>query len=598
MSDEVLPNDEIDNAVENPGDPAPLRRPVDRTEILIVTGLIVGCLYLFGWGIGSYSLWDPWEPKYAQTVLEMTERGDYITPYYQGSVRWTKPILVYWAMMVPIYIGGNNELTARLPSVFAAMLGVLMLYYVVRRLFSRSAGVMAACVLATTPQYFYLARQSMPDMLLNMCIIGALGGFALGRFLDDRQRLHFFLGYVFLGLATLAKGPVAVAVVVATCGLFWLIDFNPRIHLHPRTGAAALWEMIKRYQVLPGIAIFAAVAAPWYLVMLYKHSTKFVEKAILYENIQRFSEPLRDHDGTVTYYFGTFFHGMYPWCGLLPIALCSAFFGVRAIDEKARRIWFFVSWFLGVFIIFSMAGTKLQHYLLPITPAFAVLIALVWDAYLRPNAPSWIRPALLTSALIVLITVRDFDIMGDKWLWDNFTNKRSFDGIDVMPFLYSMFAAWAVVMALGMVWARSRTVAALAVAVALANGIYFSHVVMPSQDAERSMTQYINYFIDHRLGDDSPLALYGKRRYSTTYCTYHMPDETVDHFDKNDLDEFVEFVSQPGEFYIIVEIKCVNKMLSAIRKQSGRKWYYVSKEHPRYWLLTNTPISKRRNDVE
>ena len=105
--------------------------------MLCILTLIIGGSFLYIYGAGSYSLWDPWEPKYAQTVIEMRQQGEYITPYYEGHVRWTKPIFVYWAMMVPMSIGGNTELMARLPSAVAAVFGLLLLFYVVRRLFDR-----------------------------------------------------------------------------------------------------------------------------------------------------------------------------------------------------------------------------------------------------------------------------------------------------------------------------------------------------------------------------------------------------------------------------------------------------------------------------
>ena len=107
-----------------------------------------------------------------------------------------------------------------------------------RRLFDRRTGMMAACILGTMPQYFYLARQAMPDMLLTVFLIGALGLFAVGRFDAKKRTWHLRFGYAFIALAVLTKGPVAGAIVIGICGLFWLIEFVPRTHLHWRRGPA------------------------------------------------------------------------------------------------------------------------------------------------------------------------------------------------------------------------------------------------------------------------------------------------------------------------------------------------------------------------
>ena len=157
-------------------------------EYVIVIALAAAALFLYARGIGSYPLWDPWEPKYAKAVSEMQERGEWITPYLGGRIRWTKPILVYWAMYLPTALFGNNEFSVRLPIVLAAVLGVLMMYYFLSRLRGRRTGLIGACVLGTLPQYFYMARQAMPDMLLVVFLAAAMGFLALARFGAARQR--------------------------------------------------------------------------------------------------------------------------------------------------------------------------------------------------------------------------------------------------------------------------------------------------------------------------------------------------------------------------------------------------------------------------
>jgi len=166
-------------------------------DILPAVILVVAGLYLYAWGVGSYSLWDPWEPKYGQAMREMVDRRDFVTPYYDGDIRWTKPILIYWAMYVPILIGGNNEFTVRLPSVIAAILGILVVYYFLAKLRNRRTAMVAACVLGTMPQYFYMARQAMPDMLLAFFLCAAMGFFALARFGREHNKRYFVLFYSF-----------------------------------------------------------------------------------------------------------------------------------------------------------------------------------------------------------------------------------------------------------------------------------------------------------------------------------------------------------------------------------------------------------------
>ena len=39
--------------------------------------------------LGAFGLWDPWEPKYAQSAREMLERGTLVVPYFLDEVRLT-----------------------------------------------------------------------------------------------------------------------------------------------------------------------------------------------------------------------------------------------------------------------------------------------------------------------------------------------------------------------------------------------------------------------------------------------------------------------------------------------------------------------------
>ena len=59
---------------------------------IIVFILLAGVWAAFLLPSLSFGLWEPWEPKYAQAVVEMMERGDYLTPFFRGEPRFSKPI--------------------------------------------------------------------------------------------------------------------------------------------------------------------------------------------------------------------------------------------------------------------------------------------------------------------------------------------------------------------------------------------------------------------------------------------------------------------------------------------------------------------------
>jgi 4-amino-4-deoxy-L-arabinose transferase-like glycosyltransferase len=164
--------------------------------------------------LGDYGLWDPWEPKYAQSAREMLERGSYAVPYFLDEVRLTKPILTYWGVLAGYALFGINELGARFAGACMAIVSMLGVLYAVWRTHGRRAGLLCACLLGTVPQFLFLARQSTPDVYLLTSLGMGLVFFALGLFGPRaRRNLHFGISYLGLALAVLAKGPVIVGVI-------------------------------------------------------------------------------------------------------------------------------------------------------------------------------------------------------------------------------------------------------------------------------------------------------------------------------------------------------------------------------------------------
>ncbi|HEB52839.1 MAG TPA: hypothetical protein ENI87_06265, partial [bacterium] len=49
-----------------------------------------------------------------RTVLEMQERGEWLTPYVNGEVRLQKPPLLYWLMRLSFLAFGSNLFAARI----------------------------------------------------------------------------------------------------------------------------------------------------------------------------------------------------------------------------------------------------------------------------------------------------------------------------------------------------------------------------------------------------------------------------------------------------------------------------------------------------
>jgi len=205
--------------------------------------------------LGDFGFWDPWEPKYAQSVKEMFERDSYIVPYYRDEARLAKPILAYWSIMLGTSIAGATEFGARIGGVLFGLIGALGLCYSVTRVHNQRAGVLAGLVLLTLPQFTALARQATTDVYLLVGLGLSLVFLALAFHTPERRRRHLCLSYLCLAISILAKGPLVSGTVYgATVVVLLAVNIN--------------WEYLRSAAVRKVTGSFALVSGAFGIVLI------------------------------------------------------------------------------------------------------------------------------------------------------------------------------------------------------------------------------------------------------------------------------------------------------------------------------------------
>ena len=220
------------------------RNPQDRARRSIdVIALIAFCGFFFIAGIQLVGLVGADEPRYAQVAREMLARHDWVTPVLYGHPWLEKPPLYYWcAMLAYKGAGGVSDWAARLPS---AILGTLMVFfiYVWARYFRRGMQLDAALITAASAMVIGFGRSASTDMPLTVMFTAAMLCWYGWHSNQDRGWLLGF--YLFLGLGTLAKGPVAVLLAALIIVVFAVLRRDGRLLLR------TLWP--------GGIALYLAV---------------------------------------------------------------------------------------------------------------------------------------------------------------------------------------------------------------------------------------------------------------------------------------------------------------------------------------------------
>lgn len=314
--------------------------------------LCVSWLVTFS-NLGNLPLFDPDEPVYAETALEMLHNQDFISPRIYGNFWYDKPPMYYWLVAGAFKIFGVGEFAARFPSAFLAVAASILVYLSGRKLFNDRVGLLAALVLATSLEYFYLSKAAVTDSTLTFLITGALLAFLL--------RKHY-LFYVCAALAVVTKGPIGLFF----CGIIVVLYLV-------FTGDLSI---IKRMKVVSGTALFIGIATPWYLIMYYYHGMDFITTFLGFHNFTRFLQPEHTTGSQWYFYIPVLIFGFFPWTAFLVQGFIA---GCREKGPETKKIKFLVIWASVVFLFFTLSQTKLVSYILPMYPPLALLIGWYFD---------------------------------------------------------------------------------------------------------------------------------------------------------------------------------------------------------------------------
>jgi 4-amino-4-deoxy-L-arabinose transferase-like glycosyltransferase len=369
--------------------------------LLLAGAVLLGLFFQ----LGAIPLFDVDEGAFGEATREMLERGDFVSTWLNGQPRYDKPILVYWLQAASVLALGLDEFALRLPSALAASAWIAAIFVFARRFLGANdpRGAYAAAFLAaTTAGVGVIGRGAIADALLNLFL--ALSMFDIYRCAVDprpHRRAHCRRrAFLWMGLGLLTKGPVALLVPGGASLLaFWL------------QGRAADWWRTARDPA--GWAILLAVAMPWYLLEYERRGDAFLAGFFMRHNVERFLSPLQGHGGSPLYYVPAILFLLLPYTGLFLSTLpglhqLHPLHHLRRLRAQPRGTFsldvFLWCWFGFVFVFFSLAATKLPHYLLyGATPLF-ILMGGKRNA-LRSNPLAFLPPLVFLGLLTVLPTM-------------------------------------------------------------------------------------------------------------------------------------------------------------------------------------------------
>ncbi len=343
--------------------------PQPWAQLALLLGV---CFLLYFVNLGRWDLWNPDEPRYAQVSREMVNGGDWILMHRNGNLYTDKPPLFFWAIGLSSFLfGGMSPFSIRFPSALFGTLAVVLTFFIGKRLYSSRAGFLAGLILATSVQFAYLSTRGNMDTTLTFFITASILSFLHwyqrrareGEDPPERMRgVAFFGYYVGMALATLAKGPVGFILPLGITLVFLLVQKE--------------WKKIGKMRLLPGMALFCAVALAWYLPAILKGGTYYLNQTLLHHSFERFAVG-SSHIRPLYYYFYNFPADFLPWILFLPAAMVYGF--SKAMATKRKEFLFLMIWFVFIFLFFTLSKGKRGLYFLPLFPAASLMIGKLWE---------------------------------------------------------------------------------------------------------------------------------------------------------------------------------------------------------------------------
>jgi 4-amino-4-deoxy-L-arabinose transferase-like glycosyltransferase len=177
----------------------------DVLLVLLVVGAVIGIV-----AVAPSNTYDYAQLQQIGAVVGTIHSGDWLLPRDQLGLLARKSQLYAW-IGAPILMatGIYNDFTFRLPTVIASLVAGVLVYFLGRRWYGRSAGLLAALLWATAHHMGKLIYIALTDMLLAVWVLASM--MCADRLLFHRappdKRRRWVLGlWVTMILGAMTKG--------------------------------------------------------------------------------------------------------------------------------------------------------------------------------------------------------------------------------------------------------------------------------------------------------------------------------------------------------------------------------------------------------
>jgi len=339
------------------------------------------------------------ETRYAAVAWEMWLRHDFLVPHLNGETYSHKPPLLFWLMQLSWWLFGVNDWSLRLISPLFSLATLYLSGAVSRALWPERKRVAALTPLVLLGSLFWMLYSTLTMFDMMLAFFALLGIYSLLRLVASGLSLKY---WILLGIAIgggiLSKGPVILLHILPVALLcpWWLksADFRWR---HWYLGLVAV------------ILLGAVIALCWAIPAGIAGGEAYSQAIFLGQTSGRLVDSFA-HRLPWWWYLEILPLLLLPWLLWQPL-----WAGLRKLTYQDSGIRFCLAWALPVFIAFSLVSGKRIHYLLPLVPILALIVARAADQV--TGSGCWVRAHRVVMAVFGSLGAV---LMLSPWLNDAF----------------------------------------------------------------------------------------------------------------------------------------------------------------------------------
>lgn len=553
-----------------------------HSQYIIAAILSVLCFLLYWLNMGNYAFLDTDETRFVTVAKDMLDSSDWLNIKLNGENNFNYPPLLFWLINLSCFAFGKitNEIV-RLPISFLTSFGILMLFFLLKNLLSKSYAFIITVIFATSLGTLVFSRLATTEMLF--CIFSMSAVLCASKTLFSRKNkqkiIVWALAYLFIAFATMTVG--ALGFIIPSICIFAIYMFSGNIK-----------ELFLPKHLIPGLIILAVVTLPWHIIMLNKHGLVFAKEYLSVCNFTKYAG-IKETLNVLSIFFAGFLPWAFSFLWIIGAKAKDIISSIRAYFKDNSQVKLQDKWqklktterflYINTILFFTslvfavLYGVKCTYTIVFLLFPASCITGFYWYEYIikKEHDRSIFFATIIPNLILIICSLIGL-------FCHNFLNTMIMESLNnlIVPlvtifFLIPLFGIFSVILK-GRIPAFCSNIILMMSISFILTPAFFNFLI--ANGGEKDLITFANL----AKNDNVKLSTYMPSiKYSITY--YY--DDKVNFHQNNDTEWLKEYLKNNPHNYIIVEIKDLNKI------EAEKIPYMLIDSGKRYCLIQHLPSS-------